>query len=104
MFVVRPTVYRFVSNTFLVPLNIFSNCTCVCHERYVRSLGIHVQRYIGMIMYKHTYIQTVIYTIYMAIYIYIYITQDENTSYFIEILITTDLFRMTSVQLATLIR
>ena len=32
------------------------------------------------------------------------ITQDENTSYFIEILITTDLFRMASVQLTTLIR
>ena len=31
------------------------------------------------------------------------ITQDENTSYFIEILITTDLFRVASVQLATLI-
>ena len=36
--------------------------------------------------------------------IYIYITPDENASYFIEILITTDLFRMASVQLATLIR
>ena len=31
------------------------------------------------------------------------ITQDENTSYFIEFLITTDLFRMASVELATLI-
>ena len=46
-----------------------------------------------------------IYYIYYIHYIYIYyITQDENTSYFIEILITTDLFRMASVQLATLIR
>ena len=32
------------------------------------------------------------------------IIQDENTSYFIKFLITTDLFRMASVELATLIR
>ena len=41
----------------------------------------------------------------VCIYIYIYIYEKmRNTSYFIEILFTTGLFRMASVELAILIR
>ena len=38
----------------------------------------------------------------MYICIYVYIYKMRNTSYFIEILFTTELFRMASVELATI--
>ena len=66
---------------------------------YIQHLVLPPKSGVIVLLFQHQTLE-----VRTTIYIYIYITQDENTSYFIEILITTDLFRMTSVQLATLIR